>query len=431
MIMDSVLDQTHHSVFEAYPNVRKRTEEICSPLATEDYVIQSAEDVSPPRWHIAHTTWFFEAFFLKKFAPQYTVFDVSYNFLFNSYYEGAGNRWERHARGNLSRPLVSDIYNYRTYVDEAMHSLFESAADFTPEMIKLLKIGLHHEQQHQELLLMDIKHNLYLHPGYPAYTQNGHDADASDPGEIQMITMEGTLTAAGSSDMTGSPSYSDFVFDNECPQHRVFLEPYSMSNRPVTCYEFLEFIEDGGYSDHRHWLSDGWSWVNENGISAPLYWNNEEGQWFVYTLHGNKKLNPAEPVCHVSFYEADAYARWKGCRLPTEFEWEHAARTATGQEQNFYETGKLHPSSVTGLSGFDQMYGHVWEWTESAYSAYPGFVQWSGTPGEYNGKFMNNQRVLRGGCALTPQNHFRVTYRNFFQPDKRWPMTGFRLAQTV
>ncbi|MDZ7359876.1 MAG: ergothioneine biosynthesis protein EgtB [candidate division KSB1 bacterium] len=408
-----------------YFSIRKTSEEICRPLQTEDYVVQPIDDVSPPKWHLGHTTWFFETVLLQKFLPHYKPFHQLYNFVFNSYYESFGTRVARPKRGSLSRPTVKEIYAYRAAVDEQMHGLFESIdATQWPEFSRLVILGLHHEQQHQELLIYDIKYIFASNPLRPVYQK-------ARPRTTQNIPDSAFIEFAGGIVEIGHAG-DGFAWDNEMPAHRVLLDDYKLQNRLVTNGEYLQFINDGGYNDFRHWLSDGWFAVQQQGWQSPLYWEKIDGQWFIMTLSGWGELDPHEPVCHVSFYEADAFAKWAQKRLPTEAEWEHAARTvkANAAEGNFLDDQYFHPipCRTTGSNGLHQMLGDVWVWTASAYLGYPGYRQEAGALGEYNGKFMSNQMVLRGGSCATPRNHIRLTYRNFFQSDKRWPFTGIRLA---
>lgn len=405
---------------DRYPQIRQLSEQICQPLTVEDYVIQSMPDVSPPKWHLAHTTWFFETFLLIPHLPGYSVFHPQYGYLFNSYYEAVGQRHPRPQRGLLSRPTVEEIYAYRAYVDEAMRSLLSQS--LPPAVEALVVLGFHHEQQHQELLLTDIKHILALNPLRPAYRS---DLETAAP--TAMTTREQWLDYPGGLYSIGYVG-EDFAFDNESPHHSVYLQDYYLASRLVTNGEYLEFIKAGGYSKPEYWLSEGWATIQSQGWQAPLYWEQVDDQWWVMTLAGLRPLSEDEPVCHVSLYEADAYARWAGKRLPTEAEWEVAAAPLAVQG-NLLERGYLHPVPATGRTRPDQLFGDVWEWTQSAYLPYPGFRTAEGAVGEYNGKFMCNQMVLRGGSCVTPPNHLRSTYRNFFPPSARWQFTGIRLAQ--
>jgi ergothioneine biosynthesis protein EgtB len=385
-------------------------------------------DASPTKWHLAHTTWFFEIFILQRFDPDYRAFDRAFAYLFNSYYEAAGPRHPRPERGLLSRPTVDVVGAYRDYVGAAMARFTEQApAAVWQEAAPLVELGLHHEQQHQELILMDIKHVFSLNPLLPSY-------QAPQPQIAAPAAPQGWVDFAGGLVEIGHNG-DGFAFDNERPRHKVWLEPFRLATRPVTCGEYLDFIEAGGYRRAEFWLSDGWTTVRTAGWEAPLYWQRQDGVWWIFTLSGLRRLNPAEPVCHVSYFEADAYAKWAGHRLPTEAEWEFAAEgiPVTG---NFADHGHFHPcADPSGI--FEpgaaarprQMFGDVWEWTASPYIAYPRFRPAAGAIGEYNGKFMSSQMVLRGGAAVTPAGHVRATYRNFFPPSARWAFAGLRLAE--
>ena len=405
-----------------FADVRAQTETLCASLETDDYGVQSVIDASPPKWHLAHVTWFFETFLLKPFLKGYTPLDPAYAQIFNSYYNTIGPYHPRGQRHTLSRPTVRDVYAYREHVDTNMEQLIErcTAAD-RAEMINRLTLGLHHEQQHQELLLMDIKRNFFANPLFPVYAERPFEPDAETP-DMRWLRMPGGIREIGHSG-TG------FSFDNEGPRHKLFTRDYRIASRPVTNGEYLEFIEAGGYSRADLWLSDGWAAVKERQWQAPLYWIERDGRWLEMTLAGLRPVELAAPVCHVSYYEADAYARWRDARLPSEAEWECAA-AGEPIEGNFVETGRFHPRPAADEDD-RQWYGDVWEWTSSSYSPYPGFRSMPGALGEYNGKFMANQYVLRGGCCATSQSHMRPTYRNFFYPHDRWPFTGIRLAADV
>ncbi|WP_263975518.1 ergothioneine biosynthesis protein EgtB [Leptolyngbya sp. 7M] len=418
ILSNFALQQETRLLIEQYQQVRQLSEQICQPLAIEDYVIQSMADVSPPKWHLAHTSWFFETFLLVPYLPGYQVFHPQYGYLFNSYYEAVGQRHPRPQRGLLSRPTVAEVYRYRAYVDDGMRVLLSSSLD--PTLEALIQLGLHHEQQHQELLVTDIKHILALNPLRSAYRL---DLPASPvPGS----TKEHWLDYPGGLYSIGYAG-NEFAFDNESPQHSVYLQDYWLAAQLVTNGEYLEFMQAGGYSKPEHWLSEGWATVQAAQWQAPLYWEPIDGEWWMMTLAGMRPVNLDEPVCHVSFYEADAFARWRGKRLPTEAEWE-VATAGVAVQGNFLETGYLHPIAAQGLTRPDQLFGDVWEWTQSAYLPYPGFQPAAGAVGEYNGKFMCNQMVLRGGSCATPPNHIRSTYRNFFPPAARWQFSGIRLA---
>jgi ergothioneine biosynthesis protein EgtB len=378
---------------EEYLQIRKYSEQVCEPLQTEDYVVQPVVDVSPPKWHLGHTTWFFETFILKPYSANYQVYNDDFNFVFNSYYETVGNRVIRTDRGNLSRPGVNEIYQYRAYVDEAMVNFLSTTLN--DEVKELLVLGFNHEQQHQELLLTDIKYILGNNPLFPFYAKDKKEVLASEnesgwidvPAGIYEVGYEGT----------------GFSFDNELNRHQVYLHDFSICKTLVSNAEFLEFIKADGYENFNYWHAEGWEWVKNNQINSPMYWHLMDGKWFNYTLGGLLPVDLNAPASHISYYEAYAYASWKGMRLPTEFEWEVAAK-------NFN-------------------WGERWEWTESAYLPYPGFSKAPGAIGEYNGKFMVNQKVLRGASIATPQNHSRITYRNFFHPHLRWQYTGIRLVK--
>lgn len=418
-------------LIHTFQKVRRQTEALCHPLAIEDYVIQSIEDVSPPKWHLAHSSWFFETFILEKQLPHYQLFHPSFHTLFNSYYQGIGSPYPRAKRGLLSRPTVETIYSYRKHVDEHILRLLEQASEEQLNALSpLITLGLHHEQQHQELLLMDIKHNFSFDPNFPQYkpTSTLQTQDSLRFADIKPNFME---VAGGIVDV--GYRGTGFCFDNELPRHKSLLVPYSIATQLVTNGDYLKFIEDGGYREPCWWLSDGWDCILKNDWEAPLYWHYIDNEWQLFTLNGLVQLNLAEPVSHISYYEADAYARWCGARLPTEEEWEHvvAINELTADKGNFMETGLFHPQAATDPNNShpQQFFGELWEWTSSPYSAYPNYTPLKGVLGEYNGKFMTNQVVLRGGCCATPQSHIRASYRNFFQPEKRWQFSGIRLAK--
>ncbi|MEM7479659.1 MAG: ergothioneine biosynthesis protein EgtB [Acidobacteriota bacterium] len=422
---------------DRYRQVRAWTETLCEPLATEDYVVQSMADASPAKWHLAHTTWFFETFLLAPHVAQYRSPDERFNFLFNSYYNSVGAQHARPDRGLLSRPTVDEVYAYRHHVDDSMAELIATLGDDEPAttLRGLLEVGLNHEQQHQELMLTDVKHMLSRNPLQPAYgpAAEAGGAAANAPGEARWTAFEEGLYAIGED--AGSDG---FAFDNEGPRHRAFVEAFELADRPVTNGEYLEFMADGGYQRPEFWLSDGWATVRAGNWRAPLYWHSTEDGWRRFSLSGDGPIDPGEPVCHISLYEADAYARWAGGRLPTEAEWEIAAERVFGRPRargenapdgNFAESRLFHPRPLPAGSAHGQMLGDVWEWTRSAYSPYPGYRPPAGALGEYNSKFMNNQTVLRGGSCATPRSHIRTTYRNFFPPAARWQFSGLRLAR--
>lgn len=407
-------EATSDELLKRYRAVRAFTERLCDPLEVEDYIPQPVGDVSPAKWNIAHTTWFFEEMILKEWIPKYEVFDERFGFLFNSYYNSIGDRTPRDNRGALSRPTVAEVFAYRKYVDQEMESLIdyhsepdtwkkqkemeEQEGTLVPgnELFDIVTLGLNHEQQHQELLLTDLKHMFSVNPLFPAYRKDFAPEEDIESGSTKLIEMGESIYKVGFID-------DEFCFDNELPRHPVYVSDFSISDRLVTNADFIEFINAGGYTDFRFWHSEGWDWVNREEIRSPLYWNKIDGEWNHFTLGGMRPLPMDAPVCHVSFYEASAFAEWKGMRLPTEFEWEVA--------NDQFEWGKR------------------WEWTNSAYLPYPGFAKAAGAVGEYNGKFMINQMVLRGASVATPHGHSRPTYRNFFHPHLRWQFTGIRLAK--
>ena len=418
------------STLAGFRLVRSLTETLASPLSAEDQTVQSMPDVSPTKWHRAHTTWFFETFLLTPELTDYESPDPAYAYLFNSYYEQVGSRHPRAERGVISRPTVAEVGDYRRHVDAAMETLITTVTDDVFERIEgIIEVGCHHEQQHQELMLMDIKHVLSCNPLDPRYatrapSSRGHATHDDRPTETAFTTFEGGLVDIGS---TGD----SFAFDNETPRHTVLLAPYRIANRVVTAGEWRAFIDDGGYSKPELWLSDGWATVQSQGWTAPLYWHFD-GEWTMFTLEGRRPVVDSEPVVHVSHYEADAFARWAGARLPTEFEWEHAATSALSSRASrpADRDVHLHPTGAPadGIDELVQLDADVWQWTSSAYLPYPRFEPAAGALGEYNGKFMSNQMVLRGGACITPPGHVRATYRNFFPPGARWAFSGLRLA---
>ena len=403
-----------------FADCRARSETLAAPLLPEDQVVQSMPDVSPTKWHLAHVTWFWETFLLVPHRAGYRVFDPAYNHLFNSYYEAVGPRHPRPARGLLSRPGVAEVARYRAHVTAAMEELIATADAATFAAIApLIDLGVAHEEQHQELILMDIKHVFAQNPLQPAYKSAVSKPARAAPA-LEWQSFACGLVEIGDAE-------ADFAFDNERPRHKVWLEPFRLATRLVTNGEYLAFVADGGYRRPEFWLSDGWAAVNADNWQAPLYWRQDGDRWFEFTLSGLAPLDPFAPVVHVSHYEADAFARWAGRRLPTEAEWETAAadRPVDG---NFLDSGALHPRAAAG-EGLQQMFGDCWEWTQSAYAPYPGFRAPEGALGEYNGKFMSGQMVLKGGCAVTPAGHVRASYRNFFPPAARWCFGGIRLAE--
>jgi ergothioneine biosynthesis protein EgtB len=421
-VVERDLDRASSNLGLRYKAVRQMTEQLASPLSQEDCQIQSMPDASPTKWHLAHTSWFFETFVLAARAPGFKSFDPSFNFLFNSYYNSVGDRLARPRRGLITRPTLDEVYGYRTNVDRAMESYLDAAGDtLEADVAAVVELGLNHEQQHQELILTDIKHALAQNPLRPAYREGVALSSNAPARAMQWSGHPEGLEWAGH-DGRG------FAFDNEGPRHRVYLQACQLGSRLVTSGEFIAFIEDGGYARPELWLSDGWNVVNTWKWEAPLYWEKNDGEYWVTTLGGFRRLSASEPVCHVSFYEADAFARWAGARLPTEFEWEVAAR---GRDLvgNFLEIDELHPRAAQDGTSFAQCFGDVWEWTQSPYAPYPGMRPASGALGEYNAKFMCNQLVLRGGSCATPASHIRATYRNFFPPEARWQFSGIRLAK--
>jgi ergothioneine biosynthesis protein EgtB len=427
---------------DRFHQIRKFTNALCAELEPEDCVVQSMPDVSPTKWHLAHTTWFFETFILKKFVPGYRAEIPEYAYLFNSYYNAAGDMHRRDLRGLISRPTLSQAQRYRASIDSHIDDLLSSPDEsLLDEIEPILVLGFHHEQQHQELLITDIKHVLAQNPLYPVFREpkTGGRSSAtpnSQSSPLQFIDFEEGIVEIGH-DGDG------FAYDNEGPRHRALVPAFSLATRAVTNGEFIAFIEDNGYSRSEFWLSLGWMTVNEQRWNAPLYWTKRDGGWWNFTLSGLRPVDQSEPVTHVSYFEADAYANWAGARLPTEFEWERAALSRL-IEGNFVETELFHPVPVAvapnafGATATDkpeknlhQMFGDVWEWTRSAYSPYPGYRAVPGALGEYNGKFMCNQYVLRGGSCATSRTHIRRTYRNFFQPEKRWQFTGIRLTRDL
>lgn len=404
-----------------YTAIRRQTELLAASLSAEDQMVQSCPEASPAKWHQAHTTWFFETFILAPHLQGYRAFDTRFRDLFNSYYNAVGPQPEKALRQTFSRPALEQIQKYRRHVDEHMHKLFESAAA-PVEALALAELGLHHEQQHQELLVTDIKHAFWSNPLRPAYQPGESKRHTTNPPSQKPKAFAEGLAEIGA-EQTG------FHFDNEAPRHKVFVPAFRFGTRLATCGEYLAFMDDRGYKRPELWLSDGWQAVQAHRWNAPLYWEKSGNDWFQFTCAGMRKVEEAEPVCHVSFYEADAFACWAGARLPTEFEWEVAALLLP-VEGNLLESGKFHPDVAPAPAADEpvQLFGDVWEWTASAYLPYPGFKPAPGATGEYNGKFMSGQMVLRGGSCATPGSHIRATYRNFFAPATRWQFSGIRLA---
>jgi ergothioneine biosynthesis protein EgtB len=405
-------------------DTRNLSHELASPLSAEDMVVQAMEDASPTKWHLAHVTWFFETFILSKHLPGYRPFDDAFNYCFNSYYESQGPRQPRPKRGVLTRPSSERVLAYRAHVDEALVELFARGVDEDSDVARLIEVGINHEQQHQELLLTDILALFAANPLRPAYRARRPRAAAAEPGAPGWVEFAGGIRQAGH-DGRG------FAWDNEAPRHDVLIHPFRLADRLVTNGEWLQFIADGGYRTAALWLADGWTTVNREGWEAPLYWEQRDGQWLAMSLEGLQPVEAAAPVCHISYYEADAFARWAGKRLPTEFEWEIAAQ-GLPVEGNTLATRSLRPMPAAPATGQPrQMFGDVWEWTQSAYLPYPGYRPPEGALGEYNGKFMVSQQVLRGASCATPGGHSRATYRNFFYPQQRWQFMGLRLAAEI
>ncbi|MCZ6895014.1 MAG: ergothioneine biosynthesis protein EgtB [Gammaproteobacteria bacterium] len=409
---------TNARISERYAAVRTLTEILIEPLSAEDTCVQSMPDASPAKWHLAHVTWFFETFVLEPHETGFKPFHPAFRELFNSYYNSIGEQYPRMARGMITRPSLAEVIDYRHGVDERIGTAIETA---DRDLLGIIELGLHHEQQHQELLLMDIKHLLSLNPSYPSY----RDCAQPEPRPLeprQPVSFAGGLVEIGHDDFS-------FRYDNETPRHKVWLEPFALESRPITNGEYLEFVESGCYELASLWLADGWTKINDEGWRSPGYWRRRDDDWFEFTLGGLEPLDLNAPVCHVSHYEADAFARWAGARLPSEFEWE-AAVADIKVEGNFMDSGFLHPrqGGDGSTKRLHQAFGDVWEWTRSAYTPYPGFTTEKGAIGEYNGKFMSNQTILKGGSCATPTGHSRASYRNFFYPHNRWQFSGIRLA---
>lgn len=405
-----------------FKRVRDLTLKIVEPLKTEDFVIQSIPEVSPPKWHLGHTSWFFEKLVLEKFIPSYNIYDQRYFEIFNSYYKSLGAHWNRTQRGVLSRPSVEEILKHRTIIDQTVIQLLEE--NTSSEIYEMVRLGIHHEQQHQELLFMDIKNIMATQAIDSSYIESqSAKNEAANFLNQRMIQFEGGLVEIGFSDR------NEFFYDNEGPRHKTWLEPFRLSNKLVTNFEYLNFINDKGYSKPEFWLSDGWAWVQKNQIQAPLYWSYFNNDWHEYQFDGLKKLDSSHPVSHISYYEASAYARYANKRLPTEQEWELIGQKYSITENAFLNIKMLKPNSAE--ADFSDLHGQLWQWTQSAYLPYHGHKWVSGPLGEYNSKFMINQMVLRGGCFATDKSHYRTTYRNFFYPHDRWMFSGIRLAEDI
>jgi ergothioneine biosynthesis protein EgtB len=424
----ATMPESAAALVDAYRRVRERSLALAAPLSDEDCQVQSMPDASPAKWHLAHVTWFFETFVLERFEPGFRPFEPAFRVLYNSYYVGIGERHPRPQRGLVTRPTLEEVKRYRAQVDERIEAVLASQGG-KQALRQLVGIGLHHEQQHQELLLTDIKHVLSFNLLHPPYAQRW------PIGAVKPEPLHWHAYAPGLYSLGHDPaSDGEFCFDNETPRHSVFLSPYTLASRPVSHGEYLAFMDDGGYARPELWLSMGWDWVQAGSRDAPLYWQREGTRWHAHTLHGRVEIDPHTPACHLSYFEADAYARWAGARLPTEAEWEFAARRLARPlpaQANFADRGAFHPLPPAA-SGDDepvQMFGDVWEWTQSSYGPYPGYRALPGAVGEYNGKFMCNQYVLRGGSCATPAGHVRASYRNFFPPDAQWQFSGVRLAR--
>jgi ergothioneine biosynthesis protein EgtB len=454
-----VASATATSLLARYKAVRQTSQQLCRPLSPEDMMVQSCPEASPVKWHLAHTSWFFETFVLREFAAGYQPFHPDFHWLFNSYYNALGDMPEKKLRASFSRPPLDAILSYRNHVDVAMAALMQHPLE--DQAARRIALGLEHEQQHQELIATDIKHALFTNPLHPAYVESASPQKLETIAPpLDWVDFASGLTEIG---VTLDPASTDsFAFDNETPRHPVYLSPYRLATRLVTCAEYLSFMEQNGYNRPELWLAEGWTTMRAEGWQAPLYWqrdNTTNSGWRIYTMHGFRSLDDLSetPVCHLSFFEADAYARWAGHRLPSEFEWEHAAgqlellrkeidsqpalltypkldptttpEVLSATTANMLESGNLHPVPAVALSGLQQMFGDVWEWTASGYTGYPGYKPLPGALGEYNGKFMSSQVVLRGGSCVTSATHIRLAYRNFFGPATRWQFSGLRLAQ--
>ena len=413
--------QNRQALQERFKTIRQRSMQLAEPLTAEDQCIQGCFQASPTKWHLAHTSWFFETFILREFYQHYSDFNLAFNYLFNSYYNGVGAQYPRQSRGLLSRPALNEVTRYRRHIDDhLMHLIETSPASEFRQLEQRCELGLNHEQQHQELILTDIKTVLANNPTHPVYRELPLETGIAP--ELKWVEFDAGLEEIGA--RSGS-----FCFDNELPRHKIYVAPFQLASRPVTNAEYIQFIHAGGYQNPEHWLSDGWTWVTNSNWEAPMYWEFEAGNWYENTLGGRRSLQESAPVTHISYFEADAYARWRGYRLPSEAEWEVAA-SAKPVCGNLLDSKFLHPMPAAEGAEADllQLYGDVWEWTRSGYAPYPGYKPLAGVLGEYNGKFMCGQYVLRGGSCATPRDHIRATYRNFFPPHERWQFTGIRLA---
>ena len=420
---------------ERFQTTRQATLSLCETLSAEDMMVQSTPEASPVKWHLAHTSWFFETFVLREFVAGYTPFDPDYLWLFNSYYNSLGDMPEKKLRASFARPSLDRVMEFRRHVDAAVLVMLERTAD--AEMLRRVRMGIEHEQQHLELIVTDIKHALYTNPLKPSLRDEGWQPTSTMAPPLAWMRYEPGLIEVGQTPAT--QDVESFVWDNETPRHPVYLAPFALATRLATCAEYLAFVDENGYGRPELWLSEGWTMMRERAWEAPLYWQRDPATrsgWSIYTVHGMRLLDDLSetPVCHLSFFEADAFARWAGCRLPTEFEWEFAATPVTTpaiEEGNLFETRNLQPVPVSAGAGLQQLFGDVWEWTQSPYTGYPGYRPLPGALGEYNGKFMSSQIILRGGSCATPRSHIRASYRNFFGPGTRWQFSGVRLAKDL
>jgi len=422
LTVDALANVDIEEVINQYQSVRQHSLTLCQPLQLADYELQADTFASPPKWHLAHTTWFFETFILKTYSKNYEEFNPHFAFIFNSYYNGIGAQYSRHQRGLLSRPSLEEVIQYRDYIDQHMSELLNS--ELADKIINLVLLGLNHEQQHQELLLTDLKYSFSFNPLFPIYQQELPVSTSDEQTPLSFIEMNGGMFNLGF-------KQGPFCFDNELPRHQNFVRDFLIANRLISNAEYLAFIQDGGYQNPEYWLSDGWNWVQNENIKAPLYWHLKDREYFRYQLNGLQVLDPLQPVSHISFYEADAYARWAGKRLLTEFEWEVASKLYGQQALTAEPTLEPLPAEKCFGDDLQQLFGHCWQWTQSSYAPYPGFKAANGAIGEYNGKFMCNQMVLRGSSCVTPHGHARSSYRNFFYPHERWQFTGIRLADDI